>query len=327
MLRANSHRKNAQMGIKGLFTFIKHTGKLVNIKNAHNLKIGVDISYFMYRWGTEPASVAKYLDFIKQFEKNGNKVLFIFDGKPSKYKETEIETRRAVAHKAQEYVTSLSNSLIEEDLTKEQQGIIHKIIKSEKKKAARPTKEQRQWLKRRFYEYKIHMLKSTEEADELLVSLQLNGLIDVIISGDTDLIRLGAQRLWVPIDSNSIYGNNCSSIHTGHEFLEFGLTRVLKTLNLTEPQFQDMCILTGGVPQIAVQRHVDIRKAWSWIRVYGSIEGLIDKHPGYWPCDYSSIREKMAVLKSPGNLDEWVREDERDRLEAWRKGEPPPYTY
>ena len=315
------------MGIKGLFTFIKHAGKIVHSgsQQTQSLRIGVDISYFMYRWGTE--SSKKYFDFVQQFEKMGHKVLFIFDGKPSKYKEAEIETRRAVAHKAQAYVTSLSNSLIEEELTKEQQGIIHKIIKSEKKKAARPTKEQRQWLKRRFYEHKIHMLKSTEEADELLVSLQLNGVIDVIISGDTDLIRLGAQRLWVPIDSNSIDGNNCSSIHTGHEFLEFSLTRVLKTLNLTEPQFQDMCILTGGVPQIAVQRHVDIRKAWSWIRVYGSIEGLIDKHPAYWPCDYPSIREKIGELKSPANLDEWVREDERDRLEAWCKGEPPPYTY
>lgn len=302
------------MGIKGLFTFIKPTGRPLNTGQAKNLRIGVDISYFIYRWGTE--SPGKYIEFVKKLGQNKNRVLFVFDGKPSKYKEPEIETRRAASAKASNYVNSLSNALTEEHLTQEQKEVIYKVIKSEKKKAVRPTKEQRQALKRAFYEHKIHMLKSTEEADELLVSLQLNNEIDVIISGDTDLIRLGAQRLWVPTDDS------------GEQFIELGLDRVLKKLNMSEQQFQEMCVLTGGVPQIVVQRHVDIRKAWSWIRVYGSIRSLIEKHPGYWPHDsMEELSEKLNALVQPKFLTDWVREDEVDRLLAWRKGEAPPYTY
>lgn len=302
------------MGIKGLFTFIKPTGQFLNISQEKNLRIGVDISYFIYRWGTD--SPSKYIEFVNKLKQNKNRVLFVFDGKPSKYKEPEIETRRVAFAKATNYINSLSNSLRDDILTQEQKTVINKVIRCEKKKAIRPTKEQRQALKRIFYEQKINMLKSTEEADELLVSLQLNNEIDVIISGDTDLIRLGAQRLWVPTDD------------IGEQFIELGLDRVLKKLNMSEQQFQEVCVLTGGVPHIVVQRHVDIRKAWSWIRVYGSIRSLVEKHPGYWPYDsMKELTQKLNSLVQPKFLTDWVREDEVDRLNAWRKGETAPYTY
>lgn len=324
------------MGIKGLLSFIKSSGKIVNIQTntvgdvgerqniEKGLRIAIDISYFMYRWGVE--DVNKYLRFVRQLESHGHRILFVFDGRPNKYKEKVIETRRSIIEKASANASSLQEVLASseaEHFSEEHKWVLQKTIYIDSKRGTRPTKEQRQALKCKFYENKIHMLKSTEEADELLVSLQNNGHIDIIISGDTDLIRLGTERLWVPTD--------CDAMGVS-KFLEFGLTRILKTMNMTLMQFQDMCILTGGVPQIGnVQKEIEIKKAWSLIRIYGSIKGLIEKHPDMWPCEKGFLDKSRSILEETekflDNLHHWVREDERDRLDAWQQGAQPPYTF
>lgn len=302
------------MGIKGLFSFIKHTGKIITLNKLNGLRIGVDISYFIYKWGTE--SPNKYFEFVSELEALGNKVIFIFDGIPSKYKEPEIQTRKQVAAKAASYADSLESSLSEQlNLSSEQTAIITHTIQRERKKGMRPTKEERQSLKRCFYERKINMLKSAEEADELLVALMKNGDIDTIISGDTDLLRLGAERILVPTDES------------GSNFIELEHSKVLKRLNLNSQQFQEMCILTGGVQQIEVKRRVDIRKAWTWIRIFGSIEGIIENHKDYWPCHWPSVREAIENLRMPDNVEDWIRKDDMILLEAWRKDLPMPYMY
>lgn len=304
------------MGIKGLFTFIKPYGKVVRIEDLQGKRIGIDISYFFYKWGAD--SIEPYVEYVQKLTSNGNRVLFVFDGKPGEHKNKEVETRRAASTKATNYVSSLTASLLHENasFTEEQKAILQQTIRIESKKAIRPTKQQRQWIKRTFYEQKVFMLKSMEEADELLVALQQAGDIDVIISGDTDLIRLGAERLLVPLDE------------TANTYLELGLQGVLKKLGMTCQQFQEMCVLTGGVPQIEVQRRVDIRKAWSWMKAFGSIDGLRRRQPAFWPCDWEAIRDGIKRLQTPLVLRDWVREDEVDRLAAWRAGAlEAPYTY
>jgi len=307
-----------KMGIKGLYSFIKHLGKPVSIRDASHMRFGIDISYFMHRWGTD--DVQQYLDFINSMLVNNNRVLFVFDGKPSKHKETEIEQRRVAASAAEKYATSLQGAMAEPtaDFTKEQLQILNNTIDLQLKRAMRPTKEKRQQLKRLFYENLIHMLKSSGEADELLVALNKEDDVDILISGDTDLIRLGARRIWVPLNNDD-----------GINYLEFEYSMLLKALNLNERQFQEMCILTGGVPSVQVLKPVDIRKAWSNIRVYGTIQQFMFKN-GQEKL-YTSTYDKEIIMNKK-NINEnmvkqWIREDEYDRLEAWRNGLPPPYKY
>jgi len=269
----------------------------------------------MYKWGTD--NINKYMSFIRNLESNGNKILLVFDGKPGKYKEKEIETRKLVAANAGRYADSLEVELsLQTDLSTDQQAIINDIIVVERKKASRPTKEGRQSLKRHFYEEKINMLKSSQEADDLLVALIKERDIDVIISGDTDLIRLEAAKILVPSEDDT--------------FLELNYSNILTQLNISGEQFHEMCILTGGVASIEVKRNIDIRKAWTWIRIYGSIENLVMRHNDWWPCNWTILKRKIYELKmeiqSICVLD-WILEEEKDRLDAWRSGKDVPYTY
>ena len=105
---------------------------------------------------------------------------------------------------------------------------------------------------------------------------------------------------------------------------------VLRSLNLTEDQFQDMCILTGGIPQIRMNTRVDIRKAWSYIRLYGSLEKVAKKYDKIFVETLGSLKQTLFEVKNSINSNSvsmWLREDEADRVEAWRKGLPVPYTY
>ena len=304
------------MGVKGLYSLIKPFGHHVDIHTLKNKRIGIDISYFMYRWGTD--DITRYLEFIKLLWSNDNKVLLVFDGKPGQYKLQEVERRKAVAESAGKYATSLQESLKNNDFTSEQKTIIESAISTNMKKSIRPTKEKRQILKKVFYEQLIPMLKSSEEADELLVALNKEGDIDIVISGDTDLLRLGAKCLWVPKDDS------------GYEYIVLEYDTVLRSLNLTEDQFQDMCILTGGIPQIRMNTRVDIRKAWSYIRLYGSLEKVAKKHDKIFVETLGSLKQTLFEVKNSINSNSvsmWLREDEADRVEAWRKGLPVPYTY
>lgn len=304
------------MGVKGLYSLVKPFGNHVDIRTLKNKRIGIDISYFMYRWGTD--DIIRYLEFIKLLWSNDNKVLLVFDGKPGQYKIQEVERRKAVAESAGKYATSLQESLKNNEFTCEQKITIESAININIRKSTRPTKEKRQLLKRVFYEQLIPMLKSTEEADELLVALNKEGDIDIVISGDTDLLRLGAKCLWVPKDDN------------GYEYTELDYNTVLRNLNLTEDQFQDMCILSGGVPQIQMNTRLDIRKAWSYIRLYGSLDKVARKHDKIFVESIVSLKQTIFEAKESihsNSVSMWLREDEADRVEAWRKGLSVPYKY
>jgi 5'-3' exonuclease len=270
----------------------------------------------MYRWGTD--DITRYLDFMKLLWSNDNKVLLVFDGKPGQYKVPEVEHRKAVAESAEKYAASLQESLRSCDLSAQERTIIEAAICTNLKKAARPTKEKRQRLKKVFYQQLIPMLKSTEEADELLVALNKEGDIDIVISGDTDLIRLGVKCLWVPKDDS------------GYEYTELEYDKVIASLALTEDQFQDMCILTGGIPQILMNTRLDIRKAWSYIRLYGTLDRVARKHNKIFVESPSSLKQTLFEVKNSihsNSVSMWLREDETDRLEAWRSGMPAPYKY
>lgn len=303
------------MGVKGLYSFIKPSGQPLNIKSVHNLRIGIDISFFFYRWGFAPEI---YFNFIRTLQENGNRVIFVFDGKPSAKKDSELEERRRRFNAAEQYVISLEENMATGNFNAQQTEILQRTVDVEKRKLKRPTKEERHFLKQAFYREGIPMLKSMEEADELLVALIRENDIDVVITGDTDIIRLGALRVWMPTNDKATH------------FLEFNSVKLFKTLGITWEQFQEVCILCGGNSMgFDDTRRIDIRKAYNWIRVYGSIDGIIKRHFDWWPCDFRSIHSRIAdaiAFTKNNTVAQWVRDDEKDRLIAWRQGAQMPYT-
>jgi 5'-3' exonuclease len=306
---------NNGMGVKGLYSFLKPSGQPLNIKSVRNLRIGIDISFFLYRWGFAPEI---YFNFIRTLQENGNRVIFVFDGKPGAKKEPELEERRRKFNAAEQYVISLEENMATGNFDAQQTEILQRTVDVEKRKLKRPTKEERHSLKQAFYREWIPMLKSIEEADELLVALIRENDIDVVITGDTDIIRLGALRVWMPTNDNAT------------QFLEFNSAKLFKKLGITWEQFQEVCILCGGNGMgFDDTRRIDIRKAYNWIRVYGSIDGIIKRHFDWWPCDFRNIHERIAdaiAFTKNNTVAQWVRDDEKDRLIAWRQGAQMPYT-
>ena len=76
--------------------------------------------------------------------------------------------------------------------------------------------------------------------------------------------------------------------------------------------------------------HLDIRKAWGYIRLYGTLDRVARKHNKIFIGGQASLKQTLFEVKNSvysNSVSQWLREDEADRLEAWRNGLPMPYKY
>ena len=104
----------------------------------------------------------------------------------------------------------------------------------------------------------ISFLKAPGEAEEYCAFLQKNGIVDYVLSEDTDSLTFGATKVLFSIPKNK---NNYLLCNAGI---------LLKDLGLTEDEFIDFCILSGcdytcTVPKIGPVNALKIIKKYSTI--------------------------------------------------------------
>lgn len=296
------------MGVRGLLSFIKPLANKVSFPDAVGLRIAIDASYYLHKWAAEPD---KFIQWINQFDPT-TKLLFVFDGRPAPGKEIEIAERLEIKNIAEKTVINIVSMLATTEMSLTQRIFLEKELVKEQKRAERPSKKKRHLLKSSLYDKGIPMLKSMGEADELLVALVKEGDIDIIITGDTDVIRLGGERVWIP------------TLYDDTQFNEYKLSTILQSLRLTNIQFQDLCILCG-IDCLRGSNSFEIKKSYNYISIYGSLENLRTRQ--IWYCS-DDIWKNIVYLKNltvENNVMMWVREDELERLVAWRENVPMPY--
>jgi hypothetical protein len=299
------------MGVRGLQSFVKQYGitktinDLLDVKNSR-LKIGIDISYYIYKW---QADVERILNFIRKLQANGHRVLLAFDGKAEDGKMWEAQRRRTVRDQELKAADAILQYLETEQLKGDERVLLEKKAEEHQKKGWSLTRDVRQALKERLFVEKIPMVKAQGEADGFLAAASSCGDLDLVVSGDMDLLAMGAKILWTPLED-------------GLQFREYNREYILQELGLSDWQFRSMCSICF-TESSEEQNKFDIRQAYHSIKVFRSLTQIQAKYPHWlqvWP------DETHIFYRSVDKVEPWIREDQLPIYNAYLECLPMPYT-
>ncbi|KAI9694296.1 MAG: Rad2 nuclease [Bogoriella megaspora] len=253
------------MGISGLLPLLKSIQRPCNLKKFSGQAIGVDAYGWLHR-GTVSCAIelaqgkptTKFVDFamhrVRMLLHFNIKPYIVFDGDylPSKaHTESERHSRRQEAKK-------LGLELL--DLGKTSQAQL------ELQKAVDVTPEMARQLIEELKKAGVNYVVAPYEADAQLVYLEKKGLIQGIISEDSDMLVFGAKCLITKLDQ---YGE-CIAVHRR----EFAACREISLVSWTDADFRRMAILSGCdyLPSI---NNMGLKTAYRLLRKYKTVERLV----------------------------------------------------
>ncbi|KAL9095481.1 MAG: hypothetical protein Q9165_002352 [Trypethelium subeluteriae] len=253
------------MGISGLLPLLKSIQKPCQLKKFSGQTIGVDAYGWLHR-GTVACAIdlalgkptTKFVDFAMHRVRmllHFNIVPYIvFDGDylPSKsHTEAERRERRDQSKK-------LGLELLNLGKTSQAHLELQKAIDVTPEMACQLIAE----LKRAGVNYIV----APYEADSQLVYLERKGLIQGIISEDSDMLVFGAKCLLTKLDQ---YGE-CVMVHRR----DFAACREVSLVGWTDADFRRMAILSGCdyLPSIS---NMGLKTAYRLLRKYKNIERLV----------------------------------------------------
>ncbi|KAL4897758.1 PIN domain-like protein [Aspergillus ambiguus] len=250
------------MGIKGLHGLLKSIQKPCHLKKFSGQTLGVDAYGWLHR-GTVACSVdlvlerptAKHIEFVlnrvRMLLYFGVTPYLVFDGDnlPSK-SGTEVER-----HQRRQQSKALGLEL-------QRKGRITEAYQ-ELQKAVDVTPLMARQLIEELKKMDVQYVVAPYEADAQLVYLERQGLINGIISEDSDLLVFGARRLLSKLDQ---YGD-CIEINRA----DFTACREVSLIGWTDADFRRMCILSGCdyLPNIP---RLGLKTAYRSIRKYKNVE-------------------------------------------------------
>lgn len=250
------------MGVRGLYHYCKKY--LHNPTYDPKLRIGIDSSSLIYRFHGNFDAIYKFLEPILK-----NKLLFVLEGKAPEYKTQEINIRK----QAKEVSTTRLNMLkkaYEEAIHVEAKDMILKRILELEKDSFTITYDIIQNFKKFLKSKDLQYVKSTSEADCLLIDLYYSNIIDVVLSNDMDYLVAGVQHMYIP---------------RNNKIEELYLNNILEFEEINIEQFKEACIL-AGIDNDRIIVLDDIYQCISFIRYYGSIQSMILFQPSLFSIPY-----------------------------------------
>ncbi|KKK24408.1 hypothetical protein AOCH_004792 [Aspergillus ochraceoroseus] len=250
------------MGIKGLHGLLKSIQKPCHLKKFSGQTLGVDAYGWLHR-GTVACAVdlvldrptTKHVDFVlsrvRMLLYFGISPYLVFDGDnlPSK---SGTESDR---YQKRQDSKALGMELQRKGRTAEAYQEFQKAVDVTPLMARQLIEE----LKKMDVQYVV----APYEADAQLVYLEQQGLIDGIISEDSDLLVFGAKCLISKLDQHG----DCIEIRRS----DFTSCREVSFVGWTDADFRQMCILSGCdyLPNIA---RMGLKTAYRSIRKYKTVE-------------------------------------------------------
>jgi 5'-3' exonuclease len=294
------------MGVKGLYTYLKGYRQDLyreNIPDAPRLRIGFDAMSMLYKY---KSNYADMYPMLKDMKARGHLILFVFDGKAPQEKEAEVKSRRDVRENATQHATSLKEHLLCADISSKERTILEYSLARLEFQGWHMTRDIRQTFQGALWEMGIPYVKAIGEADNVLTDMASAGKLDVIVSTDMDFLLSGVARLWIPLRNY-------------HGFEESLLKNVLKGEEMTMEMFLDAGILCG-VEQLRGRVSVSSHVAFSWIRYYKSIEGLLSGKISERQLDVLRDEGLLAKVRKtfiPGPWEAQIRPDHFERFRTF----------
>ena len=243
------------MGIKNLKKLIKqHAGGAISdisLSSLSGKKIAIDSSILLYKYryhiSTDNFHILGFISKIIELLEFGILPVFIFDGAPPEAKKDTLCKRNTVRENMKERINKLKeersglpdinvnvDEFIDdcEEVDPEEVEVINKVKKINKeidqlqKNILYVNKNHSNEVMEMLETLGIPFLKGISEAEETCAYLQRNGLVDYVLTEDTDSLAFGAESV--------IFGSQL-----------YSLPKILPLLEINFDQFIDLCILCG----------------------------------------------------------------------------------
>lgn len=311
----------------------------INISNLKYTKIAIDTPMFFFKFKgvTDPSTndwLGCFISLVAFLRKCDVHPVFIFEGKSPPEKASAQEERREQRQKMVSKTTDLENDLkvyttagkvsdllaetwekiklknnksllAKKTLIKSAKSFVDiQAIKEEINKRKRYeiniTSDDINNLKELFDIMGVSWIASQGEAETDCVTLLYDGIVDYIVSEDTDVLAYYNPKNEEK-DLKVITNFNTSDF----TFTQISKNKVLETLNLTSKSFRDLCIMCGTDYNENIPR-VGVETSYKYITKYYNLENI--------PVDttilnYPRGRELFEVKSNPflHSLVRWCR--------------------
>ena len=179
------------MGIKGLFTFLKRWEQPVDTKEAiKNKSVGLDIFWFIHQ---SKGNIAELQASIAVFLQYARTVHAVLDGYYTTEERKEVlGKRRDKRHQTIEIMEEIMEAPIMEA---RDQKILERHMAQLKRQIWKPSRDYIDQIKSWLIDQGAAVHEPIGEADHTLIMMENLGIIDLIVTNDSDLIALGAEMV------------------------------------------------------------------------------------------------------------------------------------
>lgn len=251
------------MGVKGLLPLLRSIQKHTHLRQYNGQTLGIDGFGWLHRGACACAlqlaldrPTTRYIDFVvnrvRMLLDFGITPYLVFDGDALPSKAMTNHDRRTERKAAKELGLSLYRSGKTEAAEQEFQ------------KAVTVTPDMTFRLIRELRRMNVAFIVAPYEADAQLVYLERHGIIDGVISEDSDLLVFGVKRLITKLDQHG----DCIEINRA----DFAINRELNLAGWSDSMFRRMAIMSGcdylpGINRVGlktahgfVKKHKDMHK-------------------------------------------------------------------
>lgn len=280
------------MGIKNLNKFLREkcpsVFQPIHISEYGFKKVAIDISLYMHKFKAIAGErwLSAFLNLVASLRRNHIHAVFVFDGKSPPEKDEERAKRRQEREKLEKYIFELQEGVREYNNTGAVPEVLMKLWKrrrSPKRLLGNSKSIDMEWVlekvqqksnqlidisphdfqtvKDLFDILQIPCVTAPWEAEKMCAKLCIDGIVDAVLSEDTDVIAYGAPVFLTKIDTSK---DTAVVIHN---------KTVQDELAMTRQQLLDLCIMCGTDYNCNIFR-VGAHTAYKKILKFKNIEGI-----------------------------------------------------
>ena len=285
------------MGIKDLNPYLRETVpnaiKEVELSQFSGKKICIDTSIYFYKFlYKNDRYLEGFYQQIFRLRKNGLTPIYIFDGAPPQEKMKTLELRKEKKEETKASIDSLYAQR-ESAKTDEEKKTLEFKISIMKKKLIYITSEYITKLKQLLDLMNVQYIQAPGEADMICGKLAKQGVVDLVMSDDMDLLTSGSSKV---IRNFFI---------TSNKVMYYDLDKILELMDININQWIDFCILCGcdycdRIPNLGP------KNALKYLKQYGNVSCILEKIGSKYkvPENYKDEYSKALFnFQNEGNYD------------------------
>jgi 5'-3' exonuclease len=284
------------MGIKNLNKFLRDKCNTlfvpIHLSEYAYKKVAIDISLYLFKYKAVCGDnwLNAFVNLVCSLRRNEIHCVFIYDGPAPPEKELEKAKRKEEKEKLKKQVYDLEQAL---DVY-HQTGVVEKILQDMYKRRRSPSNKRllgktqpidMHWVEQKIKQKRAQIIDictedfqytkdlfdilevpyytAPSEAEKFCSKLCIDGVVDAVLSEDTDIIAYGTPVFLSKLDTHQ---DCCVQVLN---------TEILESLSLSQHQLVDLCIMSGTDYNDNIFR-IGGHKAYSLIKEYNDIDGIVE---------------------------------------------------